>query len=755
MSEASFQNFIAVVIPTSGRPEQLFSRSLASIALQTRPPDLLVIVDDSPNQTRRKNQEIVTYWKKRLTCHVVYLENNNRAGASTAWNMAFRWLYQKHPEAWVALLDDDDAWLPSYLEGAIELAQVDNADIIVSGITRIESDYQIALQISETFFTHTDFLKGNPHWQGSNTFARLLVLLQAGGFDESFESTNDRDMALRLLDLPWLKWSFLRKHLVLHYADDQINRLSSKGSIRKTSGLKAFYRKYCGRMPQIINEAFFERALKFGVLSDEFKTPTFQISKFPTQPKITIPVLMIGVISSPEIKVTLGFLEAVKTMAEHSPNTTIEVIIFDNSVDKVTQLLSAIQTTTRENLSFQLLQGENTQLSIAEARTRVQLGCYRFLNGRRIPVWLLDDDVRFDVLTATENTVTRTSFNHLAWIEQLASSQADVIIGSVTGEPPLPFSSSLRVQMVDLVHNLEWFAGLFESIGLDAIYPSRHAENMELRQAFSDYYYDLSRLDQGHLERPFWFIVSPETTVLEAFLAMVAALLGIFQGQQIFRPLVYVPQAIFTMQPSFHRGPNTLILNPECLKSPNFSIRLVKNTARRSDFNWSLFGSYKHGWSIVSAAFPIRQDRTYAKPGLDYDKLVLDIQGHSVVLALAEKLLKKTIEAQPSTQELSFSTRDLEDLVSQAQKYLQERCLSLQLNHCRILALLRSIKEHYLVDKKYFWNHKDYLVVHQQLTDFIQAFTQQVSTFETTTIQISDEQLETYFSEVLNKFSEH
>ena len=40
-------------------------------------------------------------------------------------------------------------------------------------------------------FWINDFLKGNPHIQGSNTFIKFSTLLKAGAFDENLTSSTD------------------------------------------------------------------------------------------------------------------------------------------------------------------------------------------------------------------------------------------------------------------------------------------------------------------------------------------------------------------------------------------------------------------------------------------------------------------------------------------------------------------------------------------------------------------------------------
>ena len=74
---------IAAVVATHNRPEFLEMRSLASIVLQARPPDYLVVVDDSDMETKPANAEIVARLVLPRT-RVSYLENGRTPGASGA-----------------------------------------------------------------------------------------------------------------------------------------------------------------------------------------------------------------------------------------------------------------------------------------------------------------------------------------------------------------------------------------------------------------------------------------------------------------------------------------------------------------------------------------------------------------------------------------------------------------------------------------------------------------------------------------------
>jgi GT2 family glycosyltransferase len=730
---------LAVIIPTFDRPLLLANRSLPSVAAQTRRPDIVIVVDDAPWRTRRVNQEIVASWRLPGT-QVVYLENWRTSGAAGGWNTALHHLHRVRSGCWVALLDDDDEWAPTYLQKCLDKGIRDGADVVVAGLLRHEGPgAPHAHTIPKTTFRQEDFLVGNPHWQGSNTFARLNALLGAGGFDESFESTNDRDLGLRLLDLPWVRWSFVDEHLVHHHAEPGTERLSRRGSPRKEAGLKAFYAKYRGRMTEALSEKFFTRSREIFDLPEHRlieSAPASVQSPSKARAESRVRELLVGTISSPDVGVTRGFLRGLRELSASAPETRIELVVFNNIPEETTRrsFRSEIDAFGADSgVRCHVTDGpDGRRASIAEARTRLQVACYRALGGRVMPVWLLDDDVRFDIPTDMGDRIDwEHRPDHLAWIEQLGRTGADVVIGSVTGEPPLPFASTVRVQIVDLLHNIEWMSGLapsdkkvgpitYSHPGLDKLFPTRHAENMALRRRYRDYYYDLSRVDTGQLERPFWY--EPRkvgATVGDAFREMVGALEGIFAGRQVFRPLVWTPVSpARSLLPGFSRGPNTLVFRPECLvQLPNAAPRLAGEDTRRSDMNWSLLGHHVEGWHVVTAPFPVRQDRAAvdAARGLDHRTLILDVRGYAVFSALSDVLLERRAERQArgairhGLDLLDLTAEELTRAVRRTEKYLGERLVAWETSHLRIEALAWALESYLFINRErdrqrwHFW----------------------------------------------------
>ena len=252
---------LAAVVATYNRPGLLASRALGSIANQTRPPNILIVVDDSAAGMRPKNRTVVDEFA-RESVQVIYLENRRTPGASGAWNTALHEIGRIAPSAFVAILDDDDMWEPDYLERCEKEAQARNLDMVAAGIVYNHSGEQDSVLLrSPEGLNVNDLLVRNPYIQGSNLFVRLSKMLEAGGFDEGLRSTTDRDICIRLADLGTLRYGRIEDCLVQHYAESDRPRLSTPGSEAKCAGLRGFFRKYQGRMTAEQKEAFIHRSL--------------------------------------------------------------------------------------------------------------------------------------------------------------------------------------------------------------------------------------------------------------------------------------------------------------------------------------------------------------------------------------------------------------------------------------------------------------------------------------------------------------
>ncbi len=715
---------IAAIVATKNRPELLANRSLASVAAQTRPPDFLIIVDDSAPKNRTLNEQIAAEFSSPGTT-VVYLGNYRTAGASGAWNTALAWLHMHASDAFAAILDDDDAWSPAYLERCEQVAIDDNLDMVVAGLLyhRSAKDDGEPLTIPAQLRSD-DFLVRNPHVQGSNLFVRLSAMLEAGTFDEALVSTTDRDLCVRLADLGHIRYGAVRQHLVHHFAELDRDRLSTLGSDSKMRGLSSFYRKHHGRMTELQRDEFVRRSReRFGVDPVVGEHP---VALPTTEPPIDLDgelALLVGVITSPDLLPTSRLLGDLRQVFLERDDVRLKIVLLENGgAEKASRTalreLEAAEKAAGLDIRVVSLEQQRSDLgaksddipglkdrkSIALSRTMLQRRLY--LEAKAMPatvVWILDDDIRLDGLTSVGGVgheIQRPDY--VASLKRLAKTDYGVVLGTVTGDPPLPFSSSIRTQLVDLYHNLEQMAALSP----DDPYPDRSPENAAVRSEHRDYYYDLSRLETDHLETPFWYAPRRQrSTVGQTFEEMTPRLRDMIGGVQVFRPLVDQLRGdpLSLAVPSVNRGPSTLVLDMNALREfPNAVPTLDGSDTRRSDMIWSLLNRFVAGRKVVRIPVPVRQERRGAQsPTLDFEELAQDTQGYALYSCLHDVFLRKAQQRQlerdvPYGNDLlEFGPDDIKFALDRFDKYLRERMNAFELSYHRIVGLLKSFHRYF------------------------------------------------------------
>ena len=113
------QPVVAVLVATANRTHYLKSRTLVSVGSQTRPPVRLVVVDDSDAENTDQTRRLVEGWHFP-SVNVDFLRNRRTKGAAGAWNSGLDHLLRTSnvspDQIYVAILDDDDEWLPHHLE---------------------------------------------------------------------------------------------------------------------------------------------------------------------------------------------------------------------------------------------------------------------------------------------------------------------------------------------------------------------------------------------------------------------------------------------------------------------------------------------------------------------------------------------------------------------------------------------------------------------------------------------------------------
>ena len=106
---------LVAIVPTHGRPSQL-TKALRSIAGQRRLPDSLLIIGESEEDLEGSKDDLR---KTPLFPRTEWLINTRTSGLSGSIDTGLLHILDKGgdpKETFIALLDDDDYWDPTYLE---------------------------------------------------------------------------------------------------------------------------------------------------------------------------------------------------------------------------------------------------------------------------------------------------------------------------------------------------------------------------------------------------------------------------------------------------------------------------------------------------------------------------------------------------------------------------------------------------------------------------------------------------------------
>ena len=261
------KNIVAALVATAHRTELLKHRALPSIGNQSRPPSRVIVVDDSDDDDAAagRTEELVRDWQPAGIA-VDFLRNRRTKGAAGAWNSGLDHLLRTGGDPkriHVAILDDDDRWDPDHLERCLAIAESHDLDMVAAGFRRIEEGADPRLVVPPRSLDVASFLAGNPGIQASNLVCRLSVLLEAGLFDESLPSCTDRDLCIRIAELPGIRYGAVSEPTLRHFACASRPRLSTPGARAKTEGLDRFFRKHRDRMSEAQRAEFRARAGRY------------------------------------------------------------------------------------------------------------------------------------------------------------------------------------------------------------------------------------------------------------------------------------------------------------------------------------------------------------------------------------------------------------------------------------------------------------------------------------------------------------
>ncbi len=237
---------ISVIIPTCARPG-LLPRALASVAAQTCPPAEIIVVDDTSG-----GSGVAAPLPDTGGVPLRVVPNTRRAGASGARNAGAA--LARSP--WLALLDDDDEWLPGYLATVHARAVAAAADVCCTDLVyRFDDGSERPGKRAPEQLEPAAFLTRNPGLIGSNLFIRRSTYAAVGGFDETLRAATDMDFGLRLSLQPGVRYVPLHAALVRHHQHGGPRLCMRRGAAMR-AGIRRFYELHGWRMDAAQRAAF-------------------------------------------------------------------------------------------------------------------------------------------------------------------------------------------------------------------------------------------------------------------------------------------------------------------------------------------------------------------------------------------------------------------------------------------------------------------------------------------------------------------
>lgn len=717
---------VAALVATHGRIDLLRQRSIPSILAQSRLPDRLVIVVDQSKDELSDSALTDLAETLQADCGgripVTVLRNRRTLQrASGAWNTGIDQLHRdglimRQPDLWfVAILDDDDAWEPDHIDACLEEAITADLNMVVSGLLRHEAlnDEGRCQAIPQTLEAREQFVAGQ-HVQGSNLFIRLDVFLQVGGFDEHLPSCTDRDLCIRLSALPILRFGCTSRHTVHHFADPREDRLSAPASPAKLDGLTRFWLKHADRFDEAARAESAERALRlFGwrlpALSSESETVPPMVRRGRQLN------LIAGLVTDakPPAHVN-GLLDDLLALASQPDTERLMVVIVENGPipsDGVRPLHDLVSGYRERGLAVELVSIEQqradweqgklidtpdpTRQRLRIAVTRTVLNTYVARSAAHQPeavAWILDDDKRLEVRIDVGGQQVYRPTPDVGAILALRDAGVDIVIGPDTDAAPLPFTATLRVQLIDLERQL----ALLSASSPTAAWEGRRAADAVTRDALPDSYYDLSKHTE-HLETPFSLNpIGDESTLADALHIVASRVDRLLAGEAVFRPLAIDVDsfAVNAAIDSVQRGGSTIFFKPDhLLEYPQSMARFGDRFVRRSDMLVTQFMRDQMGLKIVMhASAGVRHDRSHTQRSqLDDVTLWEDVLGYALYRTANELMQARSPERRREPL-LAWTADELKSGVHRVRKYINERLAAFTLNAWRILGLADSIR---------------------------------------------------------------
>lgn len=189
---------VSVIIPTYKRCDTL-SRAIDSVLSQDyKNVEILVVDDNNPDTEYRKaTEELMSSYQG--VDQVIYLKHEKNKNGSAARNTGFR----SSKGEYIMFLDDDDEFLPGKIRAQVECLETRDKSwgFCYTSTIRKRGDKVVAKtkEKQEGDIRKDALARDSWIFGGSNFMVRRSVMIEVGGFDESFKRNQDEEFLVKTL----------------------------------------------------------------------------------------------------------------------------------------------------------------------------------------------------------------------------------------------------------------------------------------------------------------------------------------------------------------------------------------------------------------------------------------------------------------------------------------------------------------------------------------------------------------------------
>lgn len=295
-----------------------------------------------------------------------------------------------------------------------------------------------------------------------------------------------------------------------------------------------------------------------------------------------------------------------------SAGVRLRLVVHENSVERDNRRQNEA-TLARMPVPVDLTTSKGGEpIAVSRCRTRDQVADLVQRHGRPRIVWMLDDDLRLTHVRWTGSRVEWVPlYDHFRFLFDLATRRPDieVLIGDVTGDPPIPAVATLATRLTDLALNLGWLFQRDASSRWD-VSDTTLGTLME-----PDAYYDLSVERTPAWASPVHWLPRGDATAAGVAAEILNAVSQIPFGIGFTRPILARPKDFETFGQSTRRGGNAVFFDVDaCIEHEYPSIATAGVTTRRSDMIGARLLLHRRPRGVWSSRFSVAHARPTVGP---------------------------------------------------------------------------------------------------------------------------------------------